>query len=192
MNQRSSIKGKRTGKRCGLRLKPSLDLTHGIRILEHKPHFRVLPFCQEFSLSHLYQWFRSYGPGEIHIYIYIYIYIYTHTYTYTYGWLILLYGRKHLSEAAQLCLTLCNPVDCSLPVSSIYGLFQARILEWVAISFSRRSCRPRDQIQVSFIAGRLFTVWATREPLVGFRSSGDVCIPMVDSYCCMAETNTTL
>ena len=48
------------------------------------------------------------------------------------------------SEVTQLCLTLCHPMDCSLPGSSIHGIFQARILEWVAISFSRRSSRPRD------------------------------------------------
>ena len=41
------------------------------------------------------------------------------------------------SEVAQLCLTLCGPVDCSLPGSSVRGILQARILEWVAISFSR-------------------------------------------------------
>ena len=62
-----------------------------------------------------------------------------------------------------LCSTLCNPMDCSLPVSSVYGIFQARILEWVAISFSRGSSQPRDQTWVSHIAGRCFTVWATRE-----------------------------
>ena len=48
------------------------------------------------------------------------------------------------SEVAQSCLTLCDPMDCSLPGSSIHGIFQTRILEWVAISFSRRSSRPRD------------------------------------------------
>ena len=67
------------------------------------------------------------------------------------------------SEVAQLCLTLCNPMDCSLPGSSIHGIFQARILEWVAISFSRRSSWPRDWTQVSRIIGRRFTIWATRE-----------------------------
>ena len=46
------------------------------------------------------------------------------------------------SEAAQLCLTLCDPVDCSLPGSSIHGILQARILEWVAISFSRDHPNP--------------------------------------------------
>ena len=48
------------------------------------------------------------------------------------------------SEVAQSCPTLCDPMDCSLPGSSVHGIFQARILEWVAISFSRRSSRPRD------------------------------------------------
>ena len=54
-------------------------------------------------------------------------------------------------------------MDCSPPGSSVHGIFQARILEWVAISFSRRSFWRRDWIQVSCIIGRRFTVWATRE-----------------------------
>ena len=70
-----------------------------------------------------------------------------------------------VSEVAQSCLTLCDPMDCSLPGSSIRGIFQARILEWVAISFSRRSSWPRDWIHVSHIVGGRFTVWATREVL---------------------------
>ena len=64
---------------------------------------------------------------------------------------------------AQSCPILFNPVDCSLPGSSLHGTLQARILEWVAISFSRRSSPSRDWTWVSCIAGRLFTVWATRE-----------------------------
>ena len=67
------------------------------------------------------------------------------------------------SEVAQSCPTLCDPMDCSLPCSSIHGIFQARVLEWVAISFSRGSSRPRDRTQVSRIVGRCFTIWATRE-----------------------------
>ena len=46
-------------------------------------------------------------------------------------------------NVAQLCLNLCNPMDCSLPGSSVHGIFQARILEWVAISISRGSSQPR-------------------------------------------------
>ena len=64
---------------------------------------------------------------------------------------------------AQSCLTSCNYTDCSPPVSSVHGVFQLRILEWVAISFSRGSSRPRDRTQVSHIGGRRFNLWATRE-----------------------------
>ena len=53
--------------------------------------------------------------------------------------------------------------DCSLPGSCVHGILQARILEWVAIPFSRGSSWPRDQTWVSSIAGRFFTIWATRE-----------------------------
>ena len=59
---------------------------------------------------------------------------------------------------AQSCLTLCAHMDCSPPGSSVHGILQARILEWVAMLFSRESSRPRDLIQVSHIAGRFFTV----------------------------------
>ena len=62
-------------------------------------------------------------------------------------------------------VSLCDPMDCSLPGCSAYGILQARILEWVAIPSSRGSSWPRDQTQVFYIAGRLFTVWATREAL---------------------------
>ena len=65
----------------------------------------------------------------------------------------------------QSCLTLCEPMDCSPPSSSVHEIFQTRILEWVAISFSRGSSQPRDQTQVFCTAGRFFTNWATREAL---------------------------
>ena len=64
---------------------------------------------------------------------------------------------------AQSCPTVCNPMDCSPPGSCVHEIFQARILEWVAISFSRGSSQPRDQTRVSCSAGRFFTNWATRE-----------------------------
>ena len=57
----------------------------------------------------------------------------------------------------QPCPALCPPMECSLPSSSVHGILQARILEWVATSFSRGSSPPRDQTQVSCIAGRFFT-----------------------------------
>ena len=58
---------------------------------------------------------------------------------------------------AQSCPTLCDPMGCSPPSSSAHGILQARILEWVAISSSRGSSRPRDGTQVSCIAGEFFT-----------------------------------
>ena len=66
-----------------------------------------------------------------------------------------------VSEVTQSCLTLCDPMDYSLQGSSDHGIFQARVLEWVAISFSRGSSRARDRTRVSHIAGRRFTIWAT-------------------------------
>ena len=59
--------------------------------------------------------------------------------------------------ATHLCPTLCNPMDCSLLGTSVSEIFQARILEWIAIPFSRGSFQSRDQTQVSCIAGRFFT-----------------------------------
>jgi len=67
------------------------------------------------------------------------------------------------SEVTQSCPTLCDPRDCNLSGSSVHAIFQARILEWVAISFSRGPSQPRDWTRVSHIAGRCFMVWATRE-----------------------------
>ena len=78
-------------------------------------------------------------------------------------WMWELDHNESESEVAQSCPTLCDPMDCSLPGSSIHGIFQARVLEWVAISFSRGSSQPRDQIWVSRTAGRRFTIWATTE-----------------------------
>ena len=68
-----------------------------------------------------------------------------------------------LSRLAQSCPTHCNPMDCSLPGSSVHGIFQAIVLEWIVISFSKGSSQPRDQTQVSHIVDRCFTIWATRE-----------------------------
>ena len=68
------------------------------------------------------------------------------------------------SEVTRSCPTLCDPMDCSLPGSSLHGILQARVLEWVAISFSRGYSRPRDRTGVYHIPGRRFDLWATRKP----------------------------
>ena len=60
-------------------------------------------------------------------------------------------------KATQSCPTLCDPMDL------VHGIFQARILESIAFPFSRGSSQPGDWTQVSLIAGRFFTNWATRE-----------------------------
>ena len=110
---------------------------------------------------------------------------------------------KSESEVAQSCLTLCNPMDCSLPGSSVHGIFQARILECISISFSRVSSSPRDWNQVSYIVGRCFTIWATREEIRGFPGGPVVKTPhfhgrghmfdpwslVRDPACCAVQSN---
>ena len=69
---------------------------------------------------------------------------------------------------AQSCLTLCDPMNCSLPGSTVHGIFQAKVLEWIAISFSGVSSWPRDQTHgscVSCIAGEFLTCWAIGEAI---------------------------
>ena len=69
------------------------------------------------------------------------------------------------------CPILCNPMGCSPPVSSVYGISQARILEWVAISFSRGSSQSRDQTRVSYIGRQFLFLWATWEDPLCIRCS---------------------
>ena len=76
---------------------------------------------------------------------------------------ICIYQYESESEVAQSCPTLCDPMDCSLSGSSFHGIFQVRVLEWIAISFFRGYSQPRNRTRVSLIAGRLFTVGAIRE-----------------------------
>ena len=70
-----------------------------------------------------------------------------------------------LCLVTQSCPTLCDPMDCSLAGSSVHGILQARILEWVAMPSSRGSSQSRGQTQVSRITGRFLTIWTTREAL---------------------------
>ena len=69
-------------------------------------------------------------------------------------------------KVAQLCPNLCDFMNYSLPGSSVHGILQARIQQWVAISFSRGSSPPRIQTRVSCISGGFFTSWATREAIL--------------------------
>ena len=82
----------------------------------------------------------------------------------------------NLSEelATKSCPTLCNPMDCSLPGSSVHRILQARILEWVAIPFSRASSWSRDHTCVSCIACRFFTICGTKPTLKKKEDSGKI------------------
>ena len=82
--------------------------------------------------------------------------------------------QKRKLKLLQLCLTLCDPMDYSLPGSSFHGILQARILEWVAISFSRGSSQSRDQTWVSHMAGGFSTDWATGEAKGSLSGDRDV------------------
>ena len=63
-----------------------------------------------------------------------------------------------ICSVAKLCLTLCDPMDCSLPGSTDHRIFQAKVLKWAAISFSRGSSRPRDRTWASCTTGRFFPI----------------------------------
>ena len=76
---------------------------------------------------------------------------------------LVLFKDVYVCLVTQSCLTLCDPTDCSLPGSSVNGILQARILEWVAVPSSRGSSQPRDWTQVFHNAGRFSPRWATRE-----------------------------
>ena len=73
-------------------------------------------------------------------------------------------NRLHVGSVTQSCLTLCDPIDCGPPGSSARGISQARILEWVAISFSRGSSLHRDQTHVPALASKFFTSEAPGSP----------------------------
>ena len=81
---------------------------------------------------------------------------------------------------AQLCPTLCDPMDCSPPGSSIHGIIRARVLEWIVIPFSKASFWPRGRIWVSCITYGFFTIWATREiHICIFKTDGCLCVMVV-------------
>ena len=97
--------------------------------------------------------------GSMCIYIYIYVYIYTHTKN-----VFQILYQLTLCSVTKLCPTLCNPMECSLLGSSVHGIFQARILKWAAIWYSRGSSWPRDQTHVScvsYIGRQILYHWAT-------------------------------
>ena len=89
--------------------------------------------------------------------------------------------RKERKWSRSVVSNSLDPMNFSPPGSSVHGIFQARILEWVAISFSSRSSRPRNRTRVSCISGRCFTIWATREAQMSW-----VQIPACSSTSCVS------
>ena len=83
--------------------------------------------------------------------------------TWQLSWTVTLLMGERKVNVVQSCLILWDSMVCGLYSSSVHGILQARILEWIAIPFSRGSSQIRYQILVSWITGRFFTVWATRE-----------------------------
>ena len=87
-------------------------------------------------------------------------------------------------SVAQSCLTLCDPMDFSLPGSSVHAILQAGILEWLAMPFLRGCSQTRDQTWASWIACRFFTIWVTREaPYVSVCLCVYVCIYIYAQSC---------
>ena len=114
----------------------------------------MLSFKPTFSLFSIIS-----SRGFFYIWVlYIYIYVYTHTHTYI---------KEMCAKSFQSCLTLCNPMDCSLPRSSVHEILQARIMEWIAMCSSRGSSWRRDlpasPMSPPALAGKLFTTRATWE-----------------------------
>ena len=74
--------------------------------------------------------------------------------------------KKKKVLGTQSCLTLCSPMNCSLTDSSVRGILQAGLLEWIAFLCARGSSWPRNRTRVSCIAGGFFTIWANRKPIL--------------------------
>ena len=94
-------------------------------------------------------------------------------------------------EVAQSCLTLCDPMDCSPPNSSVHGILQARILKWVAISFSRGSSQPRDLTLISCIAGEFLLPLSYQES-PSYLLKRSFIQPQVTTHCWRETRKVTL
>ena len=125
----------------------------GLYRSEFKSQLRLCLTGKPFSLSETYKQFHDL-QNELHT---------------TYFGLLCRLQTMHKEKVwknvlvAELCLTPWDPMGCSPPGFSVHVILQARILEWVAIPFSRGFSWPRDQTWVSCISGRFFTTWATKE-----------------------------
>ena len=119
--------------------------------------FHILPWFSVTELYWMHDWFHlgeviRVSLGENSSWL-----LRSHLFTWVYACIFLF--------VAESCLTLCDPVACSLPASSVRGIYQARALEQVAILFSRGSSQPRDWTHVSCIGRWILCHWAIREAL---------------------------
>ena len=89
------------------------------------------------------------------------------------------------AKSLQLCPTLCNPMNCSPPGSSVRGILQARISEWVVISFSTGSFGPRDQTCISYTGRQFFTI----EPC---GKTAFIIVTKINSACMLTQSCLTL
>ena len=124
--------------------------------------------CSHSCTSRLSSFYISYSRGHIGLTFVFSMMLYGHSQPpksiyQKHGCLMPQWGNIFYRRSLKSCLTLCNPMEYSPSTSSVHGVLQAGILKWVAIPFSKGSSRPRDWTWVSHIAGRFFTIWATRE-----------------------------
>ena len=105
---------------------------------------------------------------HIHMYIYVcsYVYIKIHLSHFAVHSKLTQHCKSTIVLVAKSCPTLCDPLGCSWPGSSVCGISQARILEWVAIPFSRGSSPRRDQIHIPALAGGFFTTEPPEKPCI--------------------------
>ena len=106
--------------------------------------------------------------ARTHLFLCVFMCVYIHM-IYNYNFCVYIYIYMCICVlVVQFCPAPCSHTDCSPPGSSVHGIFQTRILEWISIPFSKGSSQPRNQTWVSCIAGKLFTDWASREGLKGW------------------------
>ena len=159
----ASAEGPRSGIQFVLNLESGLDLLlgDGIQVTHHL--FELSPWCVKFQESAQ----RTLGRVKVTIWAkYLPLWVAWSKTQWTLATLFKSHGKDYCCSVTQLYLTLCDPMDCSTPGSSIHGIVYARILEWVAISSSRGSSLSSDWTcisNISFLAGRFFACWATRE-----------------------------
>ena len=155
------------------------DMTEQLTLSLSREHawdqLLLFQVCKWFHLNTVIQWFTKWETGIQTIKV-------ENSGEWAINWTNELYICVCVLSTKS-CLTLCDPMNCSPPGSSVHGISKARILEWVAIPFSRGSFWHRDWTQVSCIAGRFFTNWANREAqsvLLLFSHSvvSDSCDPM--------------